>query len=86
MGDEEFTPLDALAWLGITEEAWNESWEILRGRHGNPLMAAVLDARKVHQGTETWTPEQILAQHGIDPADPLAAARAYDKAQTRFDA
>lgn len=80
----EFTVRDGLAWLGISWENYERSAEILRGRHGNPIESALLDARKA-QGTDT-TPDQVLAQYGIDATDPLAAVRAYDRSQRRFDA
>ena len=79
----EFTVADGLAWLGITPDVYEKSWEILEGRHVNPIMSALLDARKA-QGTDT-TPEQVLARHGIDPTDPLAAVRRYDRDRARFD-
>lgn len=81
-----FTVPDGLAWLGITPETYERSWEILRGRHGNPIASALLDARDVHLGKLDATPEQVLAKYGIDPADPLKAVRAYDKSQQRYDA
>jgi len=80
----EFTVPDGLRWLGITMADYERSWIILAGRHGNPIMAALLDARAA-QGTDV-TPADILARHGIDPIDPLAAVRAYDVARQRFDA
>ena len=83
MSAEEFTVADALNWLGITPDIYEQSWEILKGRHGNPIMSALLDARKA-QGTDT-TPEQVLARYGIDPTDPLAAVRTYDRQRARFD-
>jgi hypothetical protein len=81
---EEFTVRDALTWLGIPWEIYVKSEEILSGRHGSPIRSALLDARRA-RGTDT-TAAQILAQHGIDPADPLAAVRAYDKGRRTFDA
>jgi hypothetical protein len=80
---EEFTVQDGLDWLGIELATYEKSWEILKGRHGNPLMFALLDARKA-QGTDT-TPAEVLARYDIDPANPLAAARAYDRSQRKFD-
>jgi hypothetical protein len=82
--EQEFTVRDGLAWLGIPLADYEKSWEILAGRHGNPLGAALLDARDA-QGTAT-TPESVLAKYGIDPADPLAAVRRFDKQRARFDA
>lgn len=79
----EFTVTDALAWLGLSEADWERSWEILAGRHGNPLSNALLDARKA-QGTDT-TAAEVLARYGIDPADPLAAVRDYDRRRSVFD-
>jgi hypothetical protein len=80
---EEFTVPDGLAWLGISQADYEKSWEILAGRHGNPINSALLDARAA-QGTDT-TAVEILARHGIDPADPLVAVRAYDKNRAKFD-
>lgn len=79
----EFTVRDGLAWLGIDWDTYEKSAKILAGRHGNPIQFALLDARKA-QGTDT-TPAEVLAKHGIDPADPLAAVRAYDRGRARFD-
>jgi hypothetical protein len=72
-----FTIPDAVAWLGIDWLAFLEAENILTGRHGGPLVGALLDARDA-QGTFI-TPAQVLAKHGIDPANPCAAARAYDR-------
>lgn len=80
----EFTVPDAAAWLGIDWADYLTSGEILKGRHGNPLASAMLDARAA-QGTTT-TPAEVLAKHGIDPADPLAAVRRYDKHRGQYDA
>ncbi len=80
---EGFTAADALAWLGISPETYGEAARILRGRHGNPIDAALLDARQArHDGTAA---AQVLARHGIDPADPLAAVRAFDQHRAQFD-
>lgn len=79
----EFTVPDAAAWLGIDWADYLTSGEILKGRHGNPLASAMLDARAA-QGTAT-TAAEVLARHGIDPADPLAAVRRYDKERGRYD-
>lgn len=79
----DFTVRDAVAWLGIPFDVYLESGEILKGRHGNPLMSAVLAAREA-QGTDI-TPAQVLARFGIDPAEPLAAVRRYDKDRSRYD-
>lgn len=83
MADGEFTVRDGLIWLGISYETYEESAKILAGRHGNPIGSALLDARSA-QGTDI-TPAEVLARHGIDPADPLAAVRAYNRERTRFD-
>lgn len=80
----EFTVRDGLDWLGISFADYEKSFTILKGRHGNPLGAALLDAREA-QGTAT-TPEAVLTKHGIDPADPLVAVRRFDKARSRYDA
>jgi hypothetical protein len=80
---KEFTVRDGLAWLGITMADYEKSMEILRGRHGNPINSALLDARKA-QGTDT-TAAQVLARYGIDPTDPLAAVRTFDKSRSSFD-
>ncbi len=82
MVTETFTPLDALAWLGISEEAYRESGRILAGRHGNPIASALLAAREA-QGTD-MTPEMVLARYDIDPADPLVAVRAYDRRRAKL--
>jgi hypothetical protein len=79
----EFSVRDGLTWLGISWEDYEKSSKILAGRHGNPIGAALLDARDA-QGTDT-TAEAVLAKHGIDPADPLAAVRRYDKQRGKFD-
>lgn len=83
MSADAFTGQDGLDWLGITMEDYLKSEDILRGRHGNPLMFALMDARAA-QGTDT-TPADVLARYGIDPADPLKAARTYDKHRSQFD-
>lgn len=75
MTNKKFTVQDGLAWLGISMEIYLESEHILRGRHGNPIIRALTDARDA-QGTET-TPEQVLTRQGIHLADPLAAVRAF---------
>lgn len=80
----EFTVRDALAWLGISWEDYEKSTEILKGRHGNPIQTALLQARSA-QGTDV-TPAAVLATCGIDPADPLAAVRRFDKGRKRYDA
>jgi len=80
----EFTVVDGLAWLGISMETLEQSNDMLRGRHGNPIGSALLDAREA-QGTDT-TAAEVLARHNIDPADPLAAVRAYDRRRAQFDA
>lgn len=80
----EFSVRDGLAWLGISWEDYEKSSKLLAGRHGNPIGAALLDARDA-QGTDI-TPEVVLAKHGIDPADPLAAVGRYDKQRGRYDA
>lgn len=72
---EEFSVRDGLAWLGITWEDYERVWDLLKGVHGGPLNAALLDARKA-QGTNT-TPTEVLEKHGIDPAHPMDAARRY---------
>lgn len=77
-----FTMRDAAAWLGISWDIVEAEWNT--GRHGGPIGAALLDARDA-QGTAT-PPVQVLARHGIDPDDPLAAVKAFDKARARFDA
>lgn len=78
--DEGFTVPDGAAWLGIP-------WEVIEAglaiRSGGPFIGALLDARKA-QGTDT-TPEQVLARHDIDPADPLAAQRAWDQRMRTFE-
>lgn len=84
LGTAEFTVPDGLAWLGIDMATYQRSWDILQGRHGNPIMFALLEARDA-QGTDT-TAAQVLAKYGIDPSSPLDAVRAYDKNQSRFDA
>lgn len=81
--DEGFTVRDALHWLGIPFETYERSAKILAGRHGNPIESALLDARAA-QGTDT-TPAEVLARHGIDPADPLAAVRAHDRRRAAVD-
>lgn len=78
-----FTVRDALAWLGIDKAAYLAASDVLTGRHGGPLVSAVLDARAA-QGTST-TPAEVLARYGIDPADPVAAARRYDRRRAAYD-
>lgn len=84
METESFTVRDGLAWLGITWETYEQSAKILAGRHGNPIGSALLDARSA-QGTDI-APDEVLARHGIDPSDPPAAVRSYNKRQERYDA
>jgi hypothetical protein len=79
-----FTVRDGLDWLGISLADYTTSVQILRGRHGNPIMSALLAARDA-QGTDT-TPAQVLARFGIDPDDPLAAVRAFDHHRAQYDA
>lgn len=78
-----FTVRDAVAWLGVDWLDWMEAENLLVGRHGGPLVAALLDARDA-QGTDI-TPAQVLAKHGIDPANPTAAARRYDRQRSGYD-
>ncbi len=79
----EFTVADGLAWLGIEMTDYLKSAELLKGRHGNPIQSALLDARRA-QGTDV-TADQVLARYGIDPEDPLAAVRDYDQRRARYD-
>lgn len=83
MADNEFTVRAGLEWLGISIETYEKSCEILAGRHGNPIGSALLDARDA-QGSEVIAAD-VLAQHGIDPEDPLAAVRVYDRRRSRRD-
>lgn len=77
----EYTVQEAAAWLGL-------DWDVIEAaraiRAGGPLMAALIDAHRA-QGTDT-TPAQVLAEHDINPADPLAAVRAWDARMRKFDA
>lgn len=79
----KFTVAEGLAWLGISQAQYDESCRILRGRHGNPIQSALLDARDA-QGT-TVTPEQVLGRHGINLQDPIDAVRRFDRARARYD-
>lgn len=80
---ETFTVEDGLAWLGISRADYESANEITAGRHGNPFMFALLDARAAQQNGETR--EVVLSRYGIDPAEPLAAIREYDQQRSRFD-
>ena len=79
-----FTVRDGLAWLNIPWDTYEAGCELTRGRHGGPFVSALMDARAA-QGTAT-TPAAVLAKHGIDPADPLAAVRAWVTHRSAFDA
>lgn len=78
-----FTVADALAWLGISLADYEAACNVLRGRHGGPFVGALLDARAA-QGTDV-TAIDVLNRHGIDPANPVAAAVAYDKGRSAYD-
>jgi hypothetical protein len=80
---DEFTVRDGAAWLGLPWSVFEEAAQVLSGRHGGPFVSALLDARDA-QGTST-TADEILARHGIDPADPLDAAHRFDRDRARYD-
>ena len=80
---ETFTVRDGLAWLGISMTDYEEAHRLTIGRHGNPIGSALLDARKAQHNGET--PDVVLARHGIDPGDVLAAVREYVRQRSRFD-
>lgn len=80
---EDFSVKDGLAWLGISLADYERACEITAGRHGNPFVFALLDA-KVAQGNSE-TREAVLSRHGIDLTDPLEAVREYDQRCRHFD-
>lgn len=75
---EEFTVRDAVDWLGLTWDDYIAMNDVLRGIHGGPQIDAIMAVQWPAQRRAT-TPEQVLARCGIDPADPVAAAKAYRK-------
>lgn len=83
MSESEFTVHDAVEWLGLTWEQYVVSTEVLRGRHGNPLASAVLSVRYEYQRAAR-TPAEVLSEHGIDPADPMAAVRRFEAERARL--
>lgn len=80
---ETFSVQDGLAWLGISLEDYERAREITAGRHGNPFISALLDARAAQDNGETR--EAVLARHGIDLAEPLAVICEYDRHRSHFD-
>jgi hypothetical protein len=80
---EAFSVEDGLAWLGISRADYERANEITAGRHGNPFVFALLDARAAQHNGETR--ETVLSRYGIDPAEPLAAVREWDRQRSRFD-
>ena len=81
--EETFSVRDGLAWLGISDTDYEQAHQMTAGRHGNPLGAALLDARAAQSNGETA--EAVLSRHGIDPANPLAAVRQYVRRRSQFD-
>jgi hypothetical protein len=75
MATEDFTVRDAVAWLGLTWDAYVEAEDTSRDYHGGPMNSAILAARDA-QGTDI-TPAEVLARFGIDPANPTAAQKRY---------
>lgn len=82
----EFTVRDAVSWLGITWEAYVKATKTSAGRHGGPMVSALIEARDIHRSGANTSPEQVLARHGIDPADPAKAHRAFNTLRAICDA
>lgn len=81
----DFTVRDAVAWLGITWEAYVAATKTSAGRHGGPMISALLAAQKAHQSKSGITAQQILDRFGIDPANPAKAHQAFDARGQQWD-